>query len=382
MRTRRRTRRTGAMLGAALALVGSIAAMGTWTVSASSDAAINGALSATPVSSGADPAQLLAGSDGSLWFVTAHSNLGRIDNNGAATLTGVTLPHGNIPATLAAAGAEGVWAYGNSLDFTHRTFSCIVALVRPGGGIFEPTLPQATANHYCADAAADRQGNLWVAFSVEQFNYCPCRPGFVAEITTSGQVTVWDLVRPGALPHVVVLGSDGAIWVLEGSITANIARYTASGPPSPGISTYGRRDGLWARPDGTFWWSQLRYCGGLIPSVCPRLGIITQSGGLPLNIILPVTYPEILSSPGPLHLMLTTAPDGTLWIAGHEKDGISRFFRVDTDGTVDRSSAFPTGTSGAQLQAEGPIAITPAGTAWAVASDGATTYVVRFAPLN
>jgi hypothetical protein len=80
--------------------------------------------------------------------------------------------------------------------------------------------------------------------------------------------------------------------------------------------------------------------------------------------------------------MLTTAPDGTLWIAGHEKDGISRFFRVDTDGTVDRSSAFPTGTSGVQLQAEGPIAITPDGTAWAVAADGATTYVVRFAPLG
>jgi len=362
-------------LVAVIASAGVAATTGSGLVLAASEVAIQGQITATAVPSGAAPVQLLAGSDGSLWFVTAGSQLGEISSSGQASLTPVTLPHGNVTATLAAAGPEGVWAYGNTLDYTDQTFGCTVTLVQPGGGVLQPALPASTLNHFCADAAADAQGNLWVAFSVERVSYCTCRPGMVAEISPSGKVVIWDLVRPGALPRVVTLGSDGAIWVLEGYVTENIARYTATGPPSPGISTYGRQTGLWSRSDGSFWWEAPRYCSGLPYPICPRVGIITQAGVISLSIILPVTYANFSGDES-----LSPSPDGSLWMAGYEKDGISRFFRVDGTGTVDRSPAFPSGTSGAALQADGPIAITTDGTAWAVAGDGTATYVVRFAP--
>jgi hypothetical protein len=68
-------------------------------------------------------------------------------------------------------------------------------------------------------------------------------------------------------------------------------------------------------------------------------------------------------------------------LARGARDGrVNRLFRMDPDGTIDRSSALPVGAAGAALQAEGAIAVTPDGTVWAVATDGTTTDIVHYAP--
>jgi hypothetical protein len=77
---------------------------------------------------------------------------------------------------------------------------------------------------------------------------------------------------------------------------------------------------------------------------------------------------------------LAEAPDGSLWIAGFENPGVNRFYRMDASETIDRSAAFPAGSGGSQLTADGPVAVTTDGVVWAVADGGSTTYVLRFAP--
>jgi len=71
---------------------------GSLTAAAESNASIPGSLSVVAVPGSFHLQQLSTGTDGKLWFVTPQSQLGAISASGQATLTGVVLPHGNVPA--------------------------------------------------------------------------------------------------------------------------------------------------------------------------------------------------------------------------------------------------------------------------------------------
>ena len=92
---------------AAGGVVGSVVGTAGSPAAAATSGTIPGTLTAIAVSGGIQVNQLFAGADGQMWFVTPESQLGEISTSGQATLTGVTLPHGEFPANIAAAGARG-----------------------------------------------------------------------------------------------------------------------------------------------------------------------------------------------------------------------------------------------------------------------------------
>ena len=373
-----RDRRWSQMRLSSAAIIATVVVLvGGNVASASTQGTIQGPITATPIAAGATPMQLLPGIDGGLWFVTAQSALGQVSANGAATLTGVTLPHGNGPATLAAAGPEGVWAYGNTIDGLNGVNSCSVTLVKPDGTLFDPPLPKAVTGHYCGGATGDADGNLWISFRENVGAQCHCRVGLIAEITPAGHITFFNPVSPGAAPNQVTLGSDGAVWVLEGQRGEFVGRYMSSAAPTGFTSFMARASGIWARPDGRLWIARTNF-GCQNP--CRTVVLESSDGSQGPFRVFPVASASTTQGSPAQQNQLAESPDGSLWIAGFENPGVNRFFRMDASGTIDRSTALPAGSSGSPLVADGPVAVTTDGVVWAVADDGSTTYVVRLAP--
>ena len=340
-----------------------IAAVGGAPVHASTPTpAVTGGFSVFPVATATAPVQLLVGTDGRLWFVTAQSQLGLISSTGQIALLPVTLPHGNVTAALVGAGPEGVWAYG---DTTGTTPSCTVSLTNTGGVITQRTLTHPAAS-LCYGGARDASGNGW--FSVHG---APTGSGVsrMVLLSQTGQVTTILPDRAGARPGAVVLGSDGAIWALEFD-NHSYGRYTSTAPattvsiggsetpPYPGSIFFGVNPRqLLPRADGTFW-----LLGGNV----------------------------ILSDPGKWSVRYlfegrelgATTPDGALWSVFSDRTGppAERMVRMDVTGRIDRSVTLPAGTTGAPMVTTGPIAATPDGSIWTVTSDGTNMYVLRYQP--
>ncbi len=350
--------------------------------SASTDAALHGALAVFPIPSGATPVQLFTGSDGRTWFVTAQSHLGEIRGAGNATLTGVTLPQGNdfgttTPAVIAAAGPEGVWSYAATVGGSQGPNGCVITLVKSGGGMMQPRLPSSLSDFSCTGAAADRSGNLWISMvSGKFYSQCKCRVARVVEVTTNGNVSLYAPIRPGGQGLSVALGSDGAIWVLEGYDNQQLARYSASGASTPfSLASCCTWDSLLARPDGSFWLLREVLCVGLNQPFCLRVEWAVPGGTSSGRYIFPVSDP----SGGSFRYRTAVAPDGSLWEAGRQSTGPTRLFRLDGNGQIDRSAGI-TSPAGTALQATGPITVTPAGTVWAVAATGHSAFLVRYRP--
>jgi hypothetical protein len=204
--------------------------------------------------------QMVTGVDGTVWFLTARSELGTIAANGDATLTGIFLPQGTYnTADLVSAGPEGEWAFTN----VSLSGGCVVSLVEPDGHVLQRS-PNHPPNPDCSGAARDANGNLWVSLHGGGSSG-------LAEITPSGVITV---TQAPLLQSAVALGSDGALWTFErvdssptftfsygrfvpgGSVTT-VPVYGTETPPVPG-SPFGllvrpNRNALLARPDGSFW---------------------------------------------------------------------------------------------------------------------------------
>jgi hypothetical protein len=355
------------ILLSALAAALAAPAMAAAPASASTQAPIHGPFLVAALPSRVVIQQLFAGSDGRLWFVTAGSKLGLIDAAGQITLTGITLPHGQTPAVIAGAGAGGVWAYNQD-----DTGSCRIA--RTAGGSVTPIpLPAVVAQSRCGGAAADTAGDLWVALDNPCGSFtCGRRVAFVADITPGGRVSLHPPVDPGALPGAVALGSDGAIWVLEGRDEQFYGRYTPSGTPTAYPSN-GNWFTLLARPGGTFWVGVVRYCSGSTSAFCLLMAVSTPGSSFPAKFIFPVSFYN--------SNQLAVDAAGAVWQAGHERIEPDRLFRMESGGIIDRSAAFPPAPGGATLHATGPLAITAAGYVWTVAasSNGAES-LLRYLP--
>jgi hypothetical protein len=78
---------------------------------------------------------------------------------------------------------------------------------------------------------------------------------------------------------------------------------------------------------------------------------------------------------------LAVGSDGSLWLAGRERSDPSRFFQMTTNGTINRSAAFPT-AGGSALRDDGTLALTASGALWSSAeSSSGAEYLVRFTPV-
>ena len=306
-----------------------MAAVGGSAVHASTPApAVTGGFSVFPVAAATAPVQLLTGTDGRLWFVTAQSQLGLISSTGQITLLPVTVPHGTGTATLVGAGPEGVWAYGNT---TGTTPSCTVSLTTTGGVVTQQTQSHPAAS-LCYGGARDASGNGWFSIHGAQTGSGVSR---MVRLSQVGQPTTVLPDRAGARPGAVALGSDGAIWALEFN-NHSYGRYTATAPattvaiggsetpPYPGSIFFGVNPRqLLPRADGTFW----------------LLG-----------------FNVILSDPGKWSVRYlfdgrdvgATTPDGALWSVFSDRTGppAERLARMDVTGRFDRSATLASGDIG------------------------------------
>jgi hypothetical protein len=341
-----------------------MAAVGGASVHASSPAsAVTDGFSVFPVAAATAPVQLLVGTDGRQWFVTAQSQLGLISSTGQITLLPVTLPHGNVTAALVGAGPEGVWAYGNT---TGTTPSCTISLTNTGGVMTQRTLTHPAAS-LCYGGARDASGNGWFSVHGAQTG---SGVSHMVWMSQAGQVTTILTDRAGARPGGIALGSDGAIWALEFD-NHSYGRYTATAPattvsiggsetpPYPGSIFFGvNPHQVLPRADGTFW-----LLGG--------------------NVILsdPGTWSVRYLFEG--HEGGATTPHGALWsvFSDHTGPPVERMVRMDVTGRFDRSAALPAGTTGAPMATTGPIAATPNGSIWTVTTDGTNMYVLRYQPI-
>jgi hypothetical protein len=319
-----------------------------------SNGPISGGFTVTQVSPQAVPTQLVTGTNGSVWFLTAKSQLGTVSASGQATLTGVTLPSG---ATLVSAGPEGEWAFVDQGQY--GAGPCVVALAEPDGHVLVRT-PGHPANPICGGGARDTAGNLWVSLNGSGSNG-------MAEITPSGVITVIHAVVVGS----VARGSDGAMWTFVRGF--KFGRFVAGEPPtfsdvfgngtppitgSPALGLRYFESELLARPDGTFWLTNFRA--------------------------------TVLSSPGNWYVRFqfgqssgsAVTPDGSLWNVGSgPSDTSERVQRLDAWGVIDRSATLPVSPrNGQPLTATGPLTALPDGSLLFVATDGSTSFVVHYVP--
>jgi streptogramin lyase len=337
--------------------------------SAASESAIHGSFFVYSVPAAETPVQLIAGTSGDIWFITATSQLGTITSAGAISLLPVTVPHGNVPAKLVEADADGVWAYGDTSD----GMQCVVSLIRPGGHVMQRTLGHPIG--VCHGGAVDPAGNLWVSAGGPQSSYetCPCR---VVEVSPSGALTVHLPDTSGARPTAVALGSDGAIWVLEFNEHL-FGRYAADGsstsvgvggsvpPPYPGTPHWGLvPNQLFARPDGTFWLAQGGCCNAVALS-------------LPGSWVVRYLLPSQVS-------VAAMSPDGALWTVNFDRGGFptERLVRTAVNGQLDRSAALPAPAPGQVMDATGPLAASTNGAVWMVTATSKADYVVRYQPVG
>jgi hypothetical protein len=343
---------------------------------ASARAAINGPITGgytvTAVAANAVPVQMITGVNGSLWFVTATSQLGTIAPDGQASLTAVTLPEGSgfsgpTAAHLVSAGPEGEWAISNGAA---PSGGCVVSLAEPDGHVLQ-RIPNHPANPECGGGARDADGDLWVTLHGTSSSG-------LAEITPSGVITVTQapLINP---PPSVALGNDGAMWTFEradanngeltygrfgpgGSVTTSPV-FGPDTPPVPG-SVFGLhvrpdRDVLLPRPDGTFWTA----------TDFDNVG---------------------LSSPGHWFVEFlfkgftdqVETPDGNLWSVGPaDQDNLERIQRIDAAGVIDRGAELPLSPStGTPLRATGPMTALQDGSLMFIATDGHHDFTVHYVP--
>jgi hypothetical protein len=364
---------------ALVAAAGAIAAVsalvgGSGVAHAQSTGIIGGTLTALPVNGSYQIHQLFASTDGKLWFVTSQSQLGEVSATGQASLTTVTLPHGEFVAQIVAAGPEGVWSYGNTNTYPRTADNCLVGLVTPDGVLHNIALPAGPIRNasLCGGAAADASGNLWLSLASYACYTTPCKVAVVAQITPAGKVTTFAPYRPGARPGAVTLGSDGAIWVLEGYREESLVRYTSTGI-STSFSTRPQLGSLFARPDGTFW-------AGFNVS----FDLINGTTGVDaFRRSFPVTPSRLLQ---PVLVTFGTAEDasGLLWKSGQmgrPGSGANRLYRLNVNATIDRTATFPLALDGSQLLANGTVAIATTGVIWATALSATNAnYLIRFQP--
>ena len=372
MSIRRRLAAVG--VGGAIAVV-SVLAGHTGDAIAGWSGIVGGTLSAIPVNGTFQIHQLFAGTDGKLWFVTPESQLGEVSATGQATLTSVTLPHGEFAAQIVAAGPKGVWSYGNTNVYPRTADSCVVGLVTPDGVLHNIALPAGPIRNasLCGGAAADRSGNLWLSLGSYACYADPCKVAVVAEIRPAGTITMFAPYRPGARPGAVALGRDGSIWVFEGARQESLVRYTSAGisasfPTRPALSS------LSARPDGTFW-AGFNVSFDLIDGA---------TGTDEFRRAFPVS-PSRALLPSLVTFGTTIDANGLLWKSGQmgrPGTGANRLFRLNVNATIDRTVTFPAAQDGSALLANGTVAVTSTGVIWAAALSGTDAdYLIRFQPL-
>lgn len=208
---------------------------------------------------------------------------------------------GTRPRALVAGPDGNIWFAG--LRYVPEGFADVVGKVTPRGEVTEYIVGTHAANIGLGDIAVGPDGNLWFTEGL--------RPK-VGRVTTSGQVTEFDLPNPDASPSEIAAGPDGNLWFTEWR-GGRVGRITPSGevtefPLGAGTGS----DGIVAGPDGALWMTQA-YAGTVT-----RISTDGSETAFPLPE--PARYPR----------EIVAGPDGALWF-GKQRDALGR---ITTSGEV------------------------------------------------
>lgn len=285
-----------------------------------------------------NPAGIVTGGDGALWFTEMATNkIGRLTRNGA--FTEFTVPTANsFPLDITAAPDGNLW-------FTERSGGH-VARITPGGVITE------YGSFFEPDGiTVGPDGRIWLTDGISS-------GGSIARINLDGTGLANFLLPAGSDASTIAAGPDGALWFTE-QLANRIGRITTAGvitdekpiPPFTSGVNGPQPRGIVLGPDGRLWFTEL--------------GTPDQVGRVDTAFNFTMFTP-----PGrPVPSGLTSGPDGALWV----DDYAGTVWRTTTSGTF-LPVVIPLGGNGPQ-----GIAVGPDGNLWVTMFN--QDQVLRITPL-
>jgi streptogramin lyase len=209
---------------------------------------VAGAVTGYPLAANSRPNQITRGTDGALWFTdNGRNTIGRITIGGVIAEFPIPTPNTNVWGI--AAGPDGnVWFTETMGNPTTQGSRGAVGRITPAGTIteFRSSIPEATP----VGIVAGPDGNLWFT----EFN-----ANRIGRITPEGLITESQRL-PGEIRGVVSLtaGPDGALWFVDDAIPyGKISRITTSWNlsefdlPSSNVRSLGITTGA----DGNLWFT-------------------------------------------------------------------------------------------------------------------------------
>jgi streptogramin lyase len=251
--------------------------------------------STAPVSGGTE--RLAVGADGNVWFTAGqgpYGSLGRITPSGEVTDFTSLLPARSGPNGITEGPDGNIW-------FTDMTGNRI-GRITPSGELTEFSTGISSDSSPC-DIAAGPDGNLWFT---ESYN----ETARVGRITPTGSVTEFSTgITPGSHPALIAPGPDGAMWFSEAS-GGQIARITIDGVVTeiPVAGSLANIYGIVPLANGNVWFTDAVNGN--------RIGMRAPSGQ--------VTWYTKGITAGAVPSDLTLGPDGNLWFAEVDANGIGR----------------------------------------------------------
>jgi virginiamycin B lyase len=289
------------------------------------------------IPSGAQPAAIVAGPGGDMWFAEPGANaIGRISSSGVVT---------QYPIPASTPGGRGISALtvgpsGADVWFTEWGVDRLGQL-SPDGGLREYAIAPYDAGSGIEALTVGPDGTLWAALSdgiarmgtsgdaaqIHHFTtnntsgdgivtgpdgnlwFADPDNDTVGKITPSGTVTRYTAgISSGSRPSTIAVGPDGNLWFTENyggigkiTTTGTVTEYTA------GIPVLSVPTAIVAGADGNLWFT---LAGG-------ALGRITTAGVV-------TTFTSGISS-GSKPNGIARAADGSLWFTEQGTDAVGRF---------------------------------------------------------
>jgi streptogramin lyase len=196
--------------------------------------------------------------------------------------------------------AEIVAASDGNLWFTEDDHDGGIGRITPGGVITEFPLPHSDNNPSLGPITPGSDGALW--FRGKDF-------GTIGRISTSGETTFLALHHGGEINEMTT-AADGHIWYSECTAVSRVSpdgavtRYLLPLPPSSDIESctiFGWPQGITAGPDGNIWFA-VNGLAGPGEGAEGKVGRITPAGNMDF-------FSDGHSKPGEI----VAGPDGNLW---------------------------------------------------------------------
>jgi streptogramin lyase len=258
-----------------------------------------------------DPAGIVLGPDGNLWFteLTQSANaIGKLDPNGpqdppATAVTSYSVPTADVNPWSITLGRDGnIW-------FTENVIDGKVGRITPAGVVTEFSTHRRASIPFGITSGPD--GNLWFTEQTDG-------QGRVGVMTTAGAM-VADIPVPGQGQDLsgITTGSDGNVWFAEqtagsiGRIDGSTRAYLGAVP-----DVGGGPQSITTGPDGLLYFSEAT------SSSIGRFNPRTPPASVTTHFSTPT--PGAIDPLGP-PTGITTGPDGNIWFTeGSAKAGGSR----------------------------------------------------------